>query len=309
MPDIERKTISASQAAALFDQSPYLTRWMLYRFLAGDDIDVRREDGRMDWGKRMEPLLLQAGAEDLKLEVVPDQMFTRRGLLGCTRDACVIDPQRGPGAFETKVCFDYRVWMQRWSGGQSPPVDLEIQLQTQMYVGDGETPFKWGVIGVWLAGEMHYFEREPQIELWADLEAAAKTLLTAVQIGNEPDPFGSPIELPLLARLYPKVTTETLDLSTDPDAVELAEAAQQYRWAREQRGFFGKLEEQLKSKLVGVAKDHGRLALPEGVFVSIKKSELKVQTIQRRASVTTRIDVWNAEAGEPVETPSSVLGI
>ena len=47
MPDQTLKTISASEAAALFNASPYVTRWMLYQRFAklcaagGSEVDWR----------------------------------------------------------------------------------------------------------------------------------------------------------------------------------------------------------------------------------------------------------------------------
>jgi hypothetical protein len=41
MPDRERLTVSATEASALFDASPYVTRWMLYRrFALGEEVYV-----------------------------------------------------------------------------------------------------------------------------------------------------------------------------------------------------------------------------------------------------------------------------
>ena len=102
-------------------------------------------------------------AEDLKLEVRPnaDDTYHRRGLLGCTRDATIICPDRGPGALETKCIFDYRTWMADWGGGAFVPKPHEIQLQQQLLVGDGDdgfaaegSPYDWGVIAAWVAGAM-----------------------------------------------------------------------------------------------------------------------------------------------------------
>jgi hypothetical protein len=120
MPDPTRQSVSASRAAALFDRHPYCTRWMLYHALKDGREIEGASHSRMDWGQRLQPLLLQAAAEDLRLEIAPHDAYVRRGVLGATRDATIIDPQKGPGAVETKCCFDYRTWMERWAGGDAP---------------------------------------------------------------------------------------------------------------------------------------------------------------------------------------------
>jgi len=230
------------------------------------------EDGRMSWGKRMQPLLLQAAAEDLRLAVEPnaDDVYIRRGDIGCTRDAEVHCPDRGPGALETKVCFDFRTWMNKWDGGKRPPVHNEIQLQAQMYVGDGETPFSWGVLACWCAGAMTYWERKPDAELWKLMEGAAGEFLRTVEAMEEPDPFGSPKEVPLLNALYPETERRTVDLTGED--VELAEEAMMYAWARKQETFYKKIKETAAAKFKGLAQGADRLDLPEDVHVEIKTS-------------------------------------
>jgi predicted phage-related endonuclease len=206
VPDRTLKTISATEAPALFNASPYVTRWMLWqRFANGMDIDSRA-DARMNWGRKLQPLILEQVAEEMRLEVRPnnEDAYMRRGLLGCTRDATIICPDRGPGAVETKCVFDYRTWMADWNGGKQPPRHHEIQLQQQMLVGDeGGESYRWGLLVAWVAGELHYFERAPVKDLWAPLYQEAERFFADVQAKREPEPFGAPVELPLLAQLFP----------------------------------------------------------------------------------------------------------
>ena len=72
MPDQTRKTISSTQASALVDQSPYMTKWMLYQWLRREDPGEDEADARMQWGLKMQPLVLAQCAEDLRLEVIPN---------------------------------------------------------------------------------------------------------------------------------------------------------------------------------------------------------------------------------------------
>jgi YqaJ-like recombinase protein len=225
MPDPTRKTLSATQTPALFGASPYLTRWMLLRhFIHGDPIDSP-EHNRMDWGKRMQPMILQQVAEDLHLgvKINTEDTYVRRGLLGCTRDAEVFCPDRGRGTVEAKCVFDYGVWMETWGGGKTPPRHIEIQTQQQMLVGDGddEQTYTWGVIAVWVCGEVKYFERKPIETLWHRLNDEALKFFDDVAAKREGSPFGEPVEAPLLAQLFPPVEGKVLDLTTRADAEEL----------------------------------------------------------------------------------------
>jgi hypothetical protein len=72
-------------------------------FTNGVPINVE-PNSRMAWGLKMQPLVLEQAAADLRFEVIPngENAYHRCGLLGCTRDAMIICPDRGPGALETK---------------------------------------------------------------------------------------------------------------------------------------------------------------------------------------------------------------
>src|SRR3974377_1471382 len=179
---------------------------MLSQCLKGADIDTAATD-RMRWGTKMQPLLLEQAQADLKLDITPnfnnDYVRAADAPLGATRDATVWCPDRGKGAVETKCCFDYGTWMRDWAGGQKPPRHVELQLQQQLLVGGGSTRFGWGVIAVWIAGEMKYFERTLDMNVGDELIKAATDMNADVRLGKEPDPFGPATELPILAKLFP----------------------------------------------------------------------------------------------------------
>lgn len=279
MPDPTLKTISATEAPALLDASPYTTRWMLYRrFAHGQDFSPK-QDNRMDWGKRLEPLVIAAAAEELALQVIPnrddrnEQIYERRGPLGCTRDATIICPDRGPGALETKVVFDYGVWMREWSGGKKPPRQNEIQLQVQMFVGDGVHPFDWGCLTAWLAGDLHHFERKPIKPLWEKLEEEAVKFFDDVRAGREPDPFGAIVELPWLAAIFPTQAGKILDLDdvTVRANVDVAEKVRMLAWHAGERLGHEKAEKGLKAELLALAKDNEETRLPYGIKYSVQR--------------------------------------
>jgi len=283
MPDPTRQTISATEASGLFNVSPYVTRWMLWqRFAKGIDIESD-EHSRMTWGKKLQPLVLAQAAEDLKFEVIPnaDDTYVRRGLLGCTRDAIVICPDRGPGALETKCVFDYRTWMRDWDGGNSAPKHHEIQLQTQMLVGDLKDgapadegrSYSWGVIAAWVCGDMYYFEREPITALWRKLENQAGAFFESVRSNDPPDPFGAPIEVEWLTRLLPTTKGKVIDLSADQAAAPHAEIAQAYVAAKESESAGKRIADPLRAKLLALAGDAEEVWLPGAIKVKIGGNE------------------------------------
>jgi predicted phage-related endonuclease len=298
MPDITKKTISATEMSQLLGVSPYGTRWTLYQCFAHGIEMPDPEHNRISWGTKMEPLLLEQAAADLRLEVTTNrqadgsQIYIRRGLLGCSRDADIYDPQRGPGALETKCCFDYKILMQEWDGGKTPPRQHEIQLQQQMCVGDGAKPYEWGTIALWCGGDMTYFHRKPMPDLWEKFEQEAAQFFADVKAGNEPAPFGSPIEVPLLKQIFDKPTGEIINAVEklgDVEATKLAQRVVDADYQRVVRLAAEKIEEETKAVLLGLLKDADELDLPQGIRVT-----RQVQTRNnkaRAASVSTAIVV------------------
>ncbi|MDJ0950931.1 MAG: YqaJ viral recombinase family protein [Alphaproteobacteria bacterium] len=298
MPDPTHETVSASQIAALFDASPYDTRYTLYHEFVGDAVVEQEESERMRYGKILQPHIIADVGKRLGLEVKPTDEYLTRYPIGCTKDALIWCPTRGAGAVETKCVFDYSVWMQTWNGG-TPPRHVELQLQAQMFVGDPDGKcFTWGVIAAWVCGDLHIWERAPEPELWEQMEAAARTFLHDVQHRREPDPFGAPVENAIVDQLYPTVVPEDVK---DVDDVELGEAARMYDWASQQETQMKKIKAQIRPKLLHAAEDNGRLRLP-GAWVNVKKSEVKATTIERKAYVQTKIDVQPVEEDLPPPT-------
>jgi hypothetical protein len=253
---------------------------MLYqKFANGENLD-KPADERMDWGKKMQPLIISQVSSDRGLEVVPNpDAYLRHGLLGCTRDATIIAPGIGPGALEIKCVFDYRVWMQKWNGGKTVPREIELQLQQQMYVGEGDdkrgyefnSSYDWGLIAVWVCADMYYFERKPVPELWTDLERKAIAFFSDVRSKREPDPFGAAVELPLLNKLYPMQPGNVLDLSADPEHVKTSEKVSLYDHLKSEKSGLEANVEKYRVELLALAKDAEYVKLPCGVSYRVKR--------------------------------------
>jgi hypothetical protein len=308
MPDPNRKTISSTQAAALYNASPYLTPWMLYHYLRGSLTDQTEPNDRMYWGLKMQPLVLERAARDLKLEITPNlaNTYVHDDVLGYTADATIFHPDKGPGIVEGKCVFDYGTWMREWDGGKRVPRHYELQHQTQLAVGDGPTPFRWGMFAVWVCGEMHYFERELNPMVAKDLHDQAVTMLARVRNGDEPDPFGAAIELPLLNQLLPIVKGKELDLRDDPAARKFAELGKMLKQFRKDANFYEKAAEDARNKLRMLARDYETVLLPYGVTLKLATRTMKEHV--RKATTWTAIDVKVADTEDGKDTEDLPLG-
>jgi predicted phage-related endonuclease len=304
MPDVTLQTLSATETPALWGLSPYLTRWMLYqRFANGIQLDSG-ENPRMSWGKKLQPLVIAQAAEELRLKVQPNQthVYHRRGRLGCTRDATILCRDRGRGALETKCVFDYGTWMREWDGGKNVPPMHEIQLQQQMKVGDEAGPYQWGVIAVWVAGDLHYFEREPFTEFWQLLEEEAEAFFAAVAAKSARARAGAPVEIPWRARLFPTVKGKRLDLSRDPAANTIAEKVSRYKHLSAQESGARKARESLRAELLAVARDNDEVALPGGVRFKVATRSIAEQA--RKGSISKTLMVTVPEPAGVVTPPA-----
>ena len=291
MPDPERKTISATQAPALFNASPYTTRWMLYHYLRGNNVEPA-PTSRMSWGTKMQPLILEQAQADLKLDITPNfahsYVRSQSCSLGYTADATVWCPDRGRGTVEAKCCFDYGTWMQSWAGGERPPRHVDIQLQQQLHVGDGAMPFAWGVIAVWVCGEMKYFERKRDPKVGEEIVVHAMQMLADVEMLREPEPFGSSAELPILAQLFPVVKGKELDLRKHEHGAGIAQMAADYKNWKGQENFFQKAAGDARAKLLAIAKDAETVLLP-GATITLATRHVKEH--MRKASTSTTLKV------------------
>jgi hypothetical protein len=261
---------------------------------------------RMEWGNKLQPLILDQVAKEQKLEVIPNDRdnYIRRGLLGCTRDATIICPDRGPGALEIKCVFDYTQWATKWDGGKNIPREYEIQLQQQMMIGDGDElederlSYEWGIIAVWVCADLYYFERKPIHDLWDRLDLEASSFMCQVNgTIDPPDPFGHPIEIPWLSQLLPVQKSTTLDLSREYHHVKTSELVSMYKHLKDTESGSKSAAEPLRAKMLALAGTYSNVLLPCGVNYKITQS-----------GNSKRINVYIPENPlPPPEAPESII--
>lgn len=295
MPDPELRTVSASQAPALLGLSPYATRYMLYRkFADGFDTDPP-DDERMAWGRRLQPAILAATAEQLALEVRPNEgdAYRRHGALdgstmlpiGCTLDGEIIDPARGSGIVQVK-CVDRAIFAHDWGQG-IPPAHMQVQVQTEMLVIGAQ----WGVLAVLVGGNhLELLDLAPNEEMQQVIGAQATIFMDQVAKRRPPDPDASPIELDCLRAAAGRVAQPPLDLSAD--RAFLGEVVT-YQWARDQATFAGKTKNKGLALILAKAEGHAEILLHGGGRLSIKATEITEQTVHRKAHQRVTVKVRN----------------
>ena len=295
MPDISKQTVSASQMPAIFNQSPYATRWMMWKhFAKGMPVD-HAEDERMSWGKRVEPVILAEAADRLRCEILPhDQLVYLRSPhipIGCTPDGYVLDPNRGLGFIEVKN-IDWLRWRDTWEETRAAE-HVEIQMQTQLMVPHPELGLpKWGCIAALVGGnELKLYERPPIAAVHDQIAFEATNFLDSVEGDFEPDVLGREIELPALTALYPKSTPDLVLTEKDfdlPESVRVARLIEEYEFAKDRESSGKKTAANIKAELLSIAKDASAIIL-HGRFLNIARWDVGAATIQRKASTTVKM--------------------
>lgn len=252
---------------ALYGRSKYLTKWMLWQHFANDLPLERSDTTRMKWGRDLQKVILERTAYEYRLRMrqnIDENRYIKRGRIGHTRDGRMFSAQRGRINVEAKN-VDWFIYNDDWSEIAAPP-EYEIQLQVGMYVDQANE----GIIAVLVGGnDQKYYERAPNLELYESMREETARFFQSIKRNKPPEVAGMPVELPMLAMLYPE---------TDPGKVlerfedrELRDILREYRHARENRQFYDKRVESLAPKIIAIAQDCSLIRCT-GIEAKISKS-------------------------------------
>lgn len=241
--------VGASEVAALFGESPYLTHFELFHRKIGSidtpDFNHVGEDGTPDderiyWGVRLEAAIIEAAKERfgyIDREQV-DRLDNGKGL-GGHPDRRVICPKRGPGILEIKTAD----WLVRKGWGDEPPT--HYLLQSQAYQGlDG---VQWGDVLVLVGGnKLERFSYDFRPKIYAEIERRVEAFWQSIE-DNEPPPADYTRDLATITELHREGTDAVADLTGDNLA---AVAAAEYLHAVEARKAAQKCEDAAKAELL-----------------------------------------------------------
>lgn len=240
--------VGASEVSALFDCSPYLTKFELWHRKKGNIAtpefnalhDGTPEDERIYWGVRLEAAIIEAAKERYGyIDREQVERLTNGNGLGGHPDRRVICPERGPGILEVKTAD----WLIRKGWGDEPPTNYLIQ--SQAYQGlDGVA---WGDVLVLVGGnklERFCYDFRPKI--YGEIERRVADFWQSIA-ADDPPPADYTRDLDTIADLYRESVGNTIDLSTDNAATD---AAHTYMWAKDARLKAEKSEEAAKAELL-----------------------------------------------------------
>jgi predicted phage-related endonuclease len=241
--------VGASEVAALFDCSPYLTRFELWHRKKGNiatpEFNARHDNGspedeRILWGVKLEAAIIEEAKERYGY-IDRDQVerLSNGNGLGGHPDRRVICPERGPGILEVKTAD----WLIRKSWGDEPP--MHYLLQSQAYQGLDKVA--WGDVLVLVGGnklERFCYDFRPKI--YAEIEKRVADFWASVE-ADDPPPADYTRDLDTIGELYREGTDESVDLTGDNLAHEAAAA---FLFAKEARLEAEKREDAAKAELL-----------------------------------------------------------
>lgn len=277
--ELRAKYVGGSEVAALFDASPWLTKFSLWHRKAGKVQFEDEGDSRMDWGRRLEPVIAQAVADELNLDhwharaywALPDIG------LGCTLDFSFEDPELGPAIIETKN-VDWLVFKSEF-GESRPPMKYQFQVQAQLAV----TGRKRAVLAAFVGGNaLHLYDIRPDAEVIEEIKARTAAFWKSIADNNPPPPTGTEEELSIFARLYPDLKNEP-PITLDHHSIE--QACADLLWSQAQSRMGKEGSDKAKAILLNAMGDSGH-ALAPGHRIRVTRSTNKNDVVSTRVKVS-----------------------
>jgi len=200
--ELRKADVTSTGSAALFDCSPYLTKYELYQTKAkGIEIPFQEND-RMHKGLRMEAFAAQEIALEHGVIVEPFNEYVRIPEIkaGASYDFRIIGldenwkgeetelrqmfAQYGKGILEIKAVHG-AIYKDKWENGE-PPAHYSVQLDHQLAVHGG---YKWGCIAAFTGVYEHnVVSRAYDKDKASKILTAIKRFWDDVEAGREPDP-------------------------------------------------------------------------------------------------------------------------
>lgn len=218
--ELRRYGIGGTDISAIAGINPWKSALTLYYEKTQGIFDAP-ESERMEWGKRLEPVIADAAAEkfNLTIEVVPcilahpDRPYHRASI-----DRLIVDPEKGNGVLEVKNMGFWSAREVRKDAGENGiPDHYLLQLQWYLYV----TGLQWGMFAALMEGsELRVEIVERDDELIRDLVRLADDFWACVENGTPPAADGSDSTSATLRRMFPEPVPEKVE-NLGPEHEEL----------------------------------------------------------------------------------------
>lgn len=246
--EFRARHIGASEVAALFDASPWLTRFELFHRKAGNIdtpdfnaiVDGVPENERVYWGVKLEEAIIEAACERwgyVPLDT-PHQLSNGRGL-GGHPDRIVNCPERGKGILEVKTAD----WLVAKEWGDEPPAHYLMQSLTYQ----GLAGVQWGDVIVLIGGnQLKRFQYDFRPLIYEAIKERVEAFWQTVR-DNKPPKADYLRDGDAILEVIGEPNGQTIDLRHDNYASELAD---KYLAAKNAAKTWDKEADALKAELI-----------------------------------------------------------
>lgn len=212
--------VTSTEVAALFDCSPYLTRFELFHRKRDKVVVDGEASERMKWGNRLEAPIALGIAEDKGWDVRPMKEYMRDATarIGASFDYA-IDPD---GILEVKNVDQWAYkdgWIVEDDGRVEAPPHIELQVQTQLMVSGRAYAYIGALVG---GNRVALMKREPEAKIQEAIRREAVAFWKSVDDNQPPTPdFIKDAEF--IKRLYSKVEEgKIIDAKGNKEWLDLA---------------------------------------------------------------------------------------
>lgn len=235
---LREKDLTSTEAAALFDASPYATEYELHHIKSGALERPFESNERMVWGNRLEAAIAHGIAEDCGLVIEPFKCYMRIPELrmGSSFDFKIVGivdyfegnesardmfRRMGPGILEVKNVDGLqfrRNWLEEGGDIEAPP-HIEFQVQHQLEVAG----LGWSLLSPLVGGNTPKpIIRERDLELGQLIKDKIEHFWDRVDAGVAPEPDYEK-DAKTISKQYVDNDGSAIDLTDNPRVAELCQ--------------------------------------------------------------------------------------
>ncbi len=249
--ELRRQDYTSTSVAALFDLSPYVSKFEVYHAKASNIHVPFEANERTEKGKRLEAAIAEEVGLMLNAEVKPMKFYVRipDTKIGSSFDYQINHPEYGWIPLEIKA-VDLFQYKEKWSDG-IPPDHIEIQVQHQMEVANAEAAVIAAATGIY---DINISISKRDKKVGEAIHKFVSYMEDDISKGNSPSPnIGSDIEVVKL--LFPNADGD-LDATKDN---EMAVMLSKYKRLKDDAGVIEDELDKLKAQIHFKAGDKAKV--------------------------------------------------
>jgi putative phage-type endonuclease len=185
---LRKKFVSSTESAALFDMSPYLSKFELYHEKKDPDLVEFSDNERMEIGRDMEAAIAKHALKKLgaRGRANKDYYCDKDTGMGSSYDWYISVSKKYKGHNLEIKNVDGFIFRQEWDvEGDEMPEHIEVQVQHQMHMNGAPGCVVAAMVG---GNKLYLFYRKYNPEVGQAIEEAIIKFWEDVDNDNEPDP-------------------------------------------------------------------------------------------------------------------------